>query len=121
MSAYCDEHKFVTETLMPFLQKNWDDIDLPEPASNKPDGRLTFEELQLFHERMLKEKKVTASLIMQELLFRYEQICRAHEDGYWQQEENILGISEADISVYAQQYDPAFRRRNGRPNPKSWL
>lgn len=121
MYAYCDEHKFVTETVMPFLQKNWDDIDLPEPASNKPDGRLTFDELQIFHEKMLKEKKVAASLIIQELLVRYEQICRAHEDGYWQQEETILGISEADLSVYAQQYDPAFRRRNGRPNPKPWL
>jgi hypothetical protein len=57
MHMFCHEHKFVMETLMPFLQRNWTVIDLPEKPSNKRDGRFTLDEL----------------LIMP--------ICRAYADG----------------------------------------
>ncbi len=115
MTVYCNEHEFVTDTIMPFLREHWDMLD------QLRDGRLTEDELLFSYKQALKEKRPVDAFILNELLMRYEPICRAYEDGYWFRDETILGISEEDISVYEQMVDPNFRSRDGRPRPKHWF
>ena len=52
---------------------------------------------------------------------RYEAICAAFPDSAGEQEEESLGISREDVSVYAQHWDPEYRKREGKPAPENWM
>jgi hypothetical protein len=121
MTTLHDEFRFMTKVVMPFLREHWDSIDRPERHINRADGRLTRDELMLSYQDALSSGRKIDAFILNELLLRYEPICRAYADGYWFKEETALGISEQDISVYAQLSDPAYRKRDGLPSPKPWF
>ncbi len=120
MTIIWDEHLFVTSTIMPFLREHWELIDRPEQNNSECDGRLTKDELISSYEQALQEKRLVDAFILNELLIRYEPICRAHNDGYWFKDETVLGISEDDISVYEQMVNPEFRRSE-LLRPKPWF
>ncbi|MBA3995266.1 MAG: hypothetical protein C0469_17240 [Cyanobacteria bacterium DS2.3.42] len=121
MTVLYDEHCLVKDVFMPFLKEHWDNIDRPEPTSDYRDGRLTRDELMLSHEEATREGRVLDAFILNELIVRYEPICRSHNDGYWSGDEMVLGISEEDVSVYEQMVSADYRKRTGIPTPKSWL
>ena len=50
---FLDEYQFLTDVIMPFLRKNWEEIDLAESASGEPDGRLTKDELASARDRAI--------------------------------------------------------------------
>jgi hypothetical protein len=121
MPNLCDEYEFMMDTVVPFLRRQWDTIDLPEQLSACRDGRLTLDELYLAYEDALKEERTTDAYILNEIIMRYSPLCRSHSDGYWSGEETALGISEADVSVYLQKVSPSYRERAGVPKPFKWL
>jgi len=114
-----DEYKFLTEELMPFLKERWDKIDLLE-VNTERDGRLTKDELIAACERAQAEGKEEDARLLNELIMRYEAICKAYIDSACGIDEDHLGISQADISVYAQLWDPEYRKRSGKPHPTNW-
>lgn len=121
MIVLYDEHCFVKDVLMPFLREHWDSIDRLEPTSACRDGRLTRDELRLFHEDATHSGRMLDAFILNELIMRYEPICRSYSDGYWSGDEAVLGISEEDISVYEQMVSADYRKRTGIPTPKPWF
>lgn len=121
MSILCDEHEFVTSTIIPFLRGHWDSIDRPEKVSGRRDGRLTRDELELAYIEAIDQNRTTDAFILNEIIMRYEPICRSYSDGYWLGEETVLGMSEADVSVYEQTVDPKFRTRSGSPRTRFWF
>lgn len=121
MTILRDEYEFMTDTVVPFLQRHWDAIDLPEALSDKRDGRLTLDELHIAHDSAIKENRTDDAFVLNELIMRYSPLCRSHSDGYWIGDETALGISEEDVSVYVQKVSPSFRKRDGVPKPFKWL
>ncbi len=122
ISTYCSEHTMVTDVIMPFLRDHWDEIDTPVINKSIKDGRLDKEELTFAYQLALREKRPVDAYILNQVLIRYDKICCAYEDGYYEKEEALLGISEADISVYEQLVSPEFNMSNGAvPMPKDWF
>ncbi|MBS1989228.1 MAG: hypothetical protein JSS83_01855 [Cyanobacteria bacterium SZAS LIN-3] len=117
-----DEYKFLTEELMPFLKENWDKLDLAErDGAGDSDGRLSKEELQQACDRAQAAGREEDARLLNELIMRYEAICKAYTDSACGKNEDNLGISQADVSVYAQLWDPNYRQRAGKPNPTNWV
>jgi hypothetical protein len=114
-----DEYKFLTEELMPYLKDRWDKLDLVE-ANAERDGRLTKDELIAACQRAEAAGNEEEARLLNELIMRYEAICKAYTDSACGIDEDHLGISQADISVYAQLWDPDYRKRSGKPNPTNW-
>lgn len=121
MSILCDEYEFISNSVVPFLQRQWNAIDRPEPRSGRRDGRLTLDELHLAFDVAVAENRSNDAFILNEIIMRYSPLCRSHSDGYWSGDEADLGISEEDISVYLQKVDPSYRHRTGIPRPKKWI
>ncbi len=121
MSTYCSEHTMIADVIMPFLSEHWDEIDMPEINASVKDGRLDREELAYAYQLALAEKRSVDAYILDQILIRYDKICFAYEDGYYAQEEALLGISEADISVYEQLVSPEFESSDTVPKPKYWI
>jgi hypothetical protein len=115
-----DEYKFLTEELMPYLKERWDKLDLAQSNAER-DGRLTKDELIAACERAQAAGDEEESRLLNELIMRYEAICKAYTDSACGIDEDHLGISQADISVYAQLWDPEYRKREGKPNPTNWV
>jgi hypothetical protein len=115
-----DEYKFLTEELMPYLKERWDKLDLVE-ANAERDGRLTKDELIGACERAEAAGNEDEARLLNELIMRYEAICKAYIDSACGIDEDHLGISQADISVYAQLWSPEYRKRAGKPNPINWV
>jgi len=115
-----DEFKFLTEELMPFLKENWDKLDLVE-RNDESDGRLSKEELEAACSRAEAAGKEEDARLLNELIMRYEAICKAYVDSACGIDEDHLGISQADVSVYAQLWDPDYRKREGKPDPINWV
>ena len=115
-----DEFKFLTEELMPFLKENWDKLDLVE-RDDQTDGRLSKEELEAACSRAEAAGKEEDARLLNELIMRYEAICKAYVDSACGIDEDHLGISQADVSVYAQLWDPDYRKREGKPDPINWV
>ncbi len=118
---FLDEYQYLTEVIMPFLRKSWEEIDLAESASGEPDGRLTKDELASARDRAIARGDFDAANILAELAFRYDAICEAHEDSGGSERETQAGISQADVSVYAQLWNPEYRARQGKPVPEKWM
>lgn len=100
MNDQSPEYGLVSKVLVPYLQKHWDEIDLPEPRSGFRDKRLTRDEIVLALARAVETRDYAASFVLSEVLIRYDKICQAHPDGYWHGEESQLGISEDDLGAY---------------------
>lgn len=115
------EFALVKQAIMPFLKEKWFDIDQPESGSGMKDGRLTMDELISAYETAKLSGKVVDAYILKQIIGRYDKICRAYDDGYWSVDETKLGISEEDISVYAQLVDPAKPLWATKPKPFRWL
>ncbi len=115
------EFSVVKQAIIPFLRENWLEIDLPEQESGFPDGRLTMDELVFAYEKAKANGKIVDAYVLKQRIARYPQICRAHDDGYWVVDEEKLGISEEDISVYAQLLDPSKPSWATKPKPFRWL
>jgi hypothetical protein len=115
-----DEYKFLTEELMPYLKERWDKLDLIESQAER-DGRITKDELIAASERAQADGNAEESRLLNELIMRYEAICKAYIDSACGVGEDRLGISQADISVYAQLWAPEYRKRAGKPNPTNWV
>jgi hypothetical protein len=115
-----DEYKFLTEELMPYLKERWDKLDLLESNAER-DGRLTKDELVGACERAQAAGAEEEARLLNELIMRYEAICKAYTDSACGIDEDHLGISQADISVYAQTHNPEYRKREGKPNPINWI
>jgi hypothetical protein len=115
-----DEYKFLTEELMPYLKEYWDKIDLRE-NSGDGDGRLSKDELSQAAARAEAAGDENGARLLNELIMRYEAICKAYTDSACGIDEDHLGISQADVSVYAQQWDPEYRQRSGKPQPNNWI
>jgi len=118
---FLDEHQFLTEVIMPFLRKNWDEIDRAEAGDSEGDGRLTEEELASARDRAIARGDFESANVLAELAFRYDAICQACTDSTAEKNESAGGISQADISVYAQTWDPDYRKREGQPVPEKWM
>ncbi len=118
---FLDEYQFLTEVLIPFLQKNWDEIDLAESSDGHSDGRLTKAELASARDRAIARGDFEAANVLAELTFRYDAICEAYSDSSGSQSESSAGISQADISVYTQLWNPEYRQREGQPTPEKWM
>ena len=114
-----DEYKFLTEELMPYLKEHWDRLDLKDGAADK-DGRLSRDELIAAGERAAASGNDEEVRLLNELVMRYEAICKAYIDSACGINEDHLGISQADVSVYAQLWDPEYRKRAGKPQPTNW-
>lgn len=121
MNYLDDEYEFMTRRLMPFLRDHWHLIDKPEKLSGEPDGRLSIEEIRDAYDDALRRGRSYASKMLYALLVRYEPLCRSHREGFWSIDELTAGISQADVSVYAQMVRPSFRLRDGVPAPKKWM
>jgi hypothetical protein len=115
-----DEYKFLTEELMPYLKERWDKLDVSQSNAGA-DGRLTREELMAACERAEAAGNEEEARLLNELIMRYEAVCKAYTDSAGSSNEGTLGISQADISVYAQLWDPEYRKRAGKPQPTNWL
>ncbi|MDQ5964639.1 MAG: hypothetical protein QG625_793 [Cyanobacteriota bacterium erpe_2018_sw_39hr_WHONDRS-SW48-000098_B_bin.30] len=118
---FVDEFKLFTEVIMPFLREHWHEIDLSGGASGESDGHLTRAELEAARVRLIARGDEHGADILADLLMRYEAICAAFVDGGGSQDETALGISRHDISVYAQLWDPDYRKRDGQPVPFEWM
>ncbi|MBI5174606.1 MAG: hypothetical protein HY986_17105 [Candidatus Melainabacteria bacterium] len=118
---FVDEYTLLTQTIMPFLRDRWNEIDLVEGQSGERDGRLTKAELEAARERFTSVGDEDAAAIIGELLMRYEAICAAFPDSAGEHAEESLGISREDVSVYAQLWDPEYRKREGKPAPENWM
>jgi hypothetical protein len=105
---FLDEYQYLTEVIMPFLRKSWEEIDLAESASGEPDGRLTKDEWASARDRAIARGDFDAANILAELAFRYDAICEAHVDSGGSGRETQAGISRADVSVYAQLWNPEY-------------
>lgn len=117
---FLDEYQFLTEVIMPFLRKNWDEIDQAESATGEGDGRLTRAEIESARDRAIGRGDFESANILAEIAFRYDVICEAWPDA-GAGREAAAGISQADISVYAQLWDPEYRKREGKPSPEKWM
>ncbi len=121
-NTYCSEHTMIKDVIMPYLREHWDEIDKPIFHKARKDGRLDRDELSCAYQRALSEKRPVDAYILNQLLIRYDKICCAYADGYYQKEEAVLGISEEDISVYEQLVSPAFNKNSGAvPIPRDWF
>lgn len=115
------EFAIVRQTIMPFLKEKWLEIDQSKDGSGMGDGRLTMDELIAAYEHAKSNGRVVDASILKQIISRYDRICCAYDDGYWSVDESILGISEEDISVYAQMVDPSKPVWAAKPKPFRWL
>lgn len=116
---FVDEFTLMTTVIMPFLKDKWDDLDGAQSANGERDGRISQKELESARDQFLANGDEQAAGIMNELILRFEPICKAFRDSSGG-EECVGGISREDISVYTQTWDPAYRKRDGMPNPEDW-
>lgn len=116
---FVDEFTLMTTIIMPFLKDKWDDLDLVESPTSERDGRLSLEELTSARDKYLAAGDENAAGILNELILRFDPICKAFRDSSGG-EEAVGGISREDISVYTQLWDPSYRKRDGMPSPEDW-
>lgn len=121
---FLDEHQFVTTVMLPFLREHWHEIDVagsPGAPGDKGDGRITKVELEAARDKAVEKASFEMANILTELIFRYDAICKAYGDGFERSQETEFGISQDDISVYAQLHAPDYRKAQGKPQPGDWM
>lgn len=111
------EHKIMSEIVIPYLEENWDLIDNVE-CEEKGNGRLTKDKLFFKYLEVLTSGKIQEAIVLEMIIERYPEICSAHEDAYIPEEEEIVGITEEDISVYTQKVE---NRTSAEIKPYRWL
>lgn len=111
------EFQIMSEVIIPYLEENWDLIDNVECAE-KGNGRLTKDKLFFRYLEMMTTGKIQEAIVLELIIERYTDICSAHEDAYIPEEEEIIGITEEDISVYTQKVD---NRHSAEIRPYRWL
>jgi hypothetical protein len=117
---WIDEYRYFTEIVIPYLKAHWDEIDLVETTSGERDGHLTKAELESARDHARERGDDEAADILHELIMRYDVICSAYPDSDCGIAETTIGISPADVSVYVQLQDPAYRKHMGTPEPTDW-
>lgn len=110
---FTDEFNFMKEVILPFLQDEWDEIDLPDPTTGWRDGRISLEELSRARESAFQRKDLSGVFILDALLVRYEPVCRAFPDGCKMLEEPSIGMSKQDIMHYTLNCRPKLDRSKG--------
>lgn len=96
------EYDLVTEVIIPYLEINWDSIDNFGPEKERGNGRLTREKLFIKYLEAMSSGNIHEAIVLETILEKYDAICLAHEDAYIPEEEALVGITEEDVSVYAQ-------------------
>lgn len=102
--------------MIDYLKKNWHAIDaVKQPLS--PDGRLDKEKIFLKYLEQLSNGATADALMLEAIFERYNNLCLAFKDGYIDEEEPLLGISEEDVSIYEQQLNGVSKEQS---SPNHW-
>lgn len=95
-----EEQDLFDSVIMPYLRLNWDAIDSLGIINGSRDNRLTLNELELAYSTAMEDGSAVDAWILLQIIRRYKNLCLSHEDGYYREEEELLGISEFDVSAY---------------------
>ncbi|MDP3509476.1 MAG: hypothetical protein Q8T09_15995 [Candidatus Melainabacteria bacterium] len=111
IDLYRDEYELASNTIVPFLNRNWEALDLVDPTSSARDGRITKEELLLAHQQALIEERSKDVTILNAILKRYSTICRSYDYIYSVKNATSFGFSLSDVHQYTQMINPELKRR----------
>lgn len=113
------EAEMMTEVIVPYLEENWNSIDWIGTAE-RGNGRLTREKLFIKYLNAMIAGDIQQALVLEAILDRYEKICLSSEDAYIPEEEEIIGITEADVYAYVKSLNAAKKNVKSLL-PRYWL